>query len=359
MIDFVFDGHDWRYKTADEMPGELSMRLPDSQERVILTRKEPNEACKTLGVHIAMDGNQTAQTEYLKEKGQEFADSYRGAGVMERNDAWAGQKLATIMATFRYPAMATTMTLKAWDTVMKPVKSAGLNLSGIACSFPHAVLYGPTLHQGLGLMHPFHFQELEHLETILRCGNSDGTTGKLIQLCIENMRLELGMPGHITDLDYSKLHLCATDSWIKTVWKYSWEKGLTLSDKMSPLPLRRTNDRHLMDVFWEAGHSPEELKMLNQCRMFLHAITLADVTSANGQEITEQAWNGQPLDNVTHAIPFPRNPSQLSASHWTLWQQALTDTVIAPYSLSGRRLTMHSVALGPTNTLGLALQGSW
>ncbi len=47
------------------------MRIPDSDDRVTLTRKEADEASKTLGVFIAMDGNQTAEVEYLREKGKD------------------------------------------------------------------------------------------------------------------------------------------------------------------------------------------------------------------------------------------------------------------------------------------------
>ena len=60
--------------------------------------------------------------------------------------------------------------------------------------FPRKTLFGPQLHQGVGVMHPFHYQELEHLETILRCGNNDSTTGKLIQASLEALKLELGLP---------------------------------------------------------------------------------------------------------------------------------------------------------------------
>ena len=97
--------------------------------------------------------------------------------------------------------------------------------------FPRSVLFGPNLFQGKGVIHPFHFQELEHWETILRCGNTQSTTGKLLTVSLEDLRLELGLPGMITEWDNYVMHQCATDSQMKTVWKYGWDYALDLADK--------------------------------------------------------------------------------------------------------------------------------
>ena len=97
--------------------------------------KEAFEASKTLGIFIAMDGNQEAQTDYLKEKGVEWADTFRTSSGLERNDAWEGL-LTTIMSSFKYPATATTLTEAQWDDVITPVFKVGLPKSGISRMFP-------------------------------------------------------------------------------------------------------------------------------------------------------------------------------------------------------------------------------
>jgi hypothetical protein len=227
----------WRYMTKEEAPGEISMRAADSEERATLTRKEPHEAAKTLGIFASPDGNQEAQMEYLRDQGIEFADAYRAAGKMESNDAWEGI-LTTIMATFRYPAPATTLTYNQWEAVIKPVFSVGLSKSGISRMFPRDVLYGPDLFQGLGVIHPFHYQELEHWETLLRCGNNGNTTGGLFQISLEDLRLEMGVPGMITEWDYYVLGPSVTDCWMKTLWKYGWDYAMDLQDQLPQLPLR-------------------------------------------------------------------------------------------------------------------------
>ena len=98
-------------------------------------------------------------------------------------------------------------------------------------------------------MHPFHYQELEHLETILRCGNNESTTGKLIQASLEALKLELGLPDSWAGADYSLLGGCTTASWLKSVWKYCWEHNLEITDPTPSLTLRRAGDKFLMEAF--------------------------------------------------------------------------------------------------------------
>ena len=108
-------------------------------------------------------------------------------------------------------------------------------------------------------MHPFHYQELEHLETILRTGQQGNTTGGLIQISHKEVRLELVLPGAVTDWDYDKLGDCVTNSWLKAVWKYCREHGMQLKDSLPELKLARDNDHFLMQAFVRKNYSSSEL----------------------------------------------------------------------------------------------------
>jgi hypothetical protein len=319
LIDFKWKNNKWVYLSKAEAPGTVTMRQADSESRVPLTRKEAHEAPLTLGINVAPNGQQEAQMEYLRDKGVEFAESYRSARGLDRNDAWEGM-MTTIMATFRYPAVAISLTWAQWNEVIAPVFQAGLNKSGISRMFPRTVLFAPDLFQGLGVMHPFHFQELEHWETILRCGNNGTTTGGLIQVSLEELRLELGVSGMITEWDYYVLEDCATDCWVKTVWKYGWAYAIDLQDQPPQLELRRERDLFLMEAFAQHNYEASDLRVLNQCRTFLQSVTLADVTTADGKFITQEAWNGNQLNgNRINPYDFPRQPPKLPAKHWELW----------------------------------------
>jgi hypothetical protein len=61
-IDFKWNRqkHKWEYKQINELPGSLTLK-DHSQTTIELTRLEVHEARETLGLWIAMDGNQTSQ----------------------------------------------------------------------------------------------------------------------------------------------------------------------------------------------------------------------------------------------------------------------------------------------------------
>ena len=71
LIDFQWDGSRYQYRTMDDMPGEISIK-DCNRQRVTLQRHDVSHAEKTLGVYVAMDGNQAAEKEYLLAKSMEF-----------------------------------------------------------------------------------------------------------------------------------------------------------------------------------------------------------------------------------------------------------------------------------------------
>lgn len=128
--------------------------------------------------------------------------------------------LTQIMSTFKYPAAATQLTEADWTYICAPVFATGLPKAGISRLFPHSVLFGPTLYQGMGVIHPFHFQKLEHLQVILQHGTDDSELDKMIKQSWEAMALEVGVSGPMTSWDFDTLEPSATNCWLKQVWQY-------------------------------------------------------------------------------------------------------------------------------------------
>ncbi len=80
-----------------------------------------------------------------------------------------------------------------------------------------------------------------------------------MQISYEELRLELGLPVAVTDWDYDKLGDCATNSWLKTVWKCCREHVMQLVDSLPELQLARNNDKFLMQAFVRKNYSPNQL----------------------------------------------------------------------------------------------------
>jgi hypothetical protein len=74
LIDFVWTGNSWRYATQDDIPGDISINKIDDSGREILQRYKAHVAKETLGVFLAMDGNNKEETRHLCSKAEAFAD---------------------------------------------------------------------------------------------------------------------------------------------------------------------------------------------------------------------------------------------------------------------------------------------
>jgi hypothetical protein len=56
-------------------------------------------------------------------------------------------------------------------------------------------------------------------------------------------------------------------------------------DKEAQLMLQRKGDQFPMEAFIAAKYSAKDLAVLNQCRNHLKAVTLADISNADGRQL--------------------------------------------------------------------------
>ena len=146
LLDYKWDGHHFKYRTQTDMPGQLTVR-DQHGHRIPLRRHEPHHAEKTLGVFVALDGNQEAEYDYLLEHSKTFADQLKPQRIARNNAMYAFQ--ASFLKTIEYPMIATMLTEKDWRGIMRPALEISLRKAGMASTFPRAVLYGPELYQGI------------------------------------------------------------------------------------------------------------------------------------------------------------------------------------------------------------------
>jgi hypothetical protein len=153
-------------------------------------------------------------------------------------------------------------------------------------------------------------------------------TGQLILASFEQLRLEIGIPGFLTSSSFQEFKVLITPSWLTDLWDFLQRFGIKLHDQAGQLLPQRKNDKFLMDEF-RTQFRGLELKQLNECRMFLHAVTLSDIVSANGQEITINSWEGRQEELGQSRYTWPRIQRRLPDPHWKLWRRALQRTVLS------------------------------
>jgi len=65
-IDFKWQNSTWTYQTIKELLGQLQVISRDNKH-IVIPRLESWEACRTLSICIALDGNNNAEEQYLSQ----------------------------------------------------------------------------------------------------------------------------------------------------------------------------------------------------------------------------------------------------------------------------------------------------
>ena len=134
LIKFCWDSEGcMRYATCNDEPATLSVRGPDGQTKS-LTRLEPSEARRTLGVRLALDGNNKAEFQFRLTQVKLWSDALR-TGRLPRPLAWLSMT-TSILSTLVYPLPSTTFTKQECTKILLPVLMSGLPAIGIARTFP-------------------------------------------------------------------------------------------------------------------------------------------------------------------------------------------------------------------------------
>ena len=169
-----------------------------------------------------------------------------------------------ILRQVHYVLPATTLTQTQCDQVMAPCFRQGLLVAGIMSSFPRAILQAPHDYYGLGITNLYLEQGIQHILSILRYGpNTDDSTGKLIRLGLETLRLELRLNGQPLSQDWPTLHQLATPTWLTHTWRFMWDNNIHIKTNTPEIPLSREGDQLLTNLFLQAGITGKELATLN------------------------------------------------------------------------------------------------
>jgi hypothetical protein len=234
---FVWSNGKWRYTTVDDQPGEILVPDLDGTVRPI-TRIEPSEAVKVVGVYQAMDGNMTAQVAALTETANEWSIKL-AAGWLPRHLAHHGFYSPMMWASLKYLLPACTITEKQGITITKELYKALLPKMGTNCTYPTVYRRAPAALQGLGLPRLHIKQGISQIRQVLMHGTIDSTTGILMQVSFEHAQLEVGISVPFLSASFDFYGVLLTDSWWRSVWEFTWRHRIQLSMTSPDIPVTR------------------------------------------------------------------------------------------------------------------------
>ena len=320
-IGFQFNNQGkWKYSTTEEIDFEFTVK-DEKDITQQLQKVESSEGRCTLGVVLAPDGNNKDAVAYLRKKAETWA-SYIQTGHINRTDAWQALD-STIIKTIQYPIPALCLTQKECNHIMDPIIKASLPKSSIARTYPHKVLYGPKEEGGLDQTNLYIKQGTTKIALLTEHLALQTMTGELLRCSIEAAKVEVGVGGNIFELNYDMYGCLCTDSMIKFIWKFAFDNDIIIQDNVTAnLELRRQNDIFLMEQFVYEDFSEAELQHINRCRLYMQAVTLADVTNGHGNKIEQDILNCKKDEDRPHYYGWPTQPRPYQRAR-QLWKRAL------------------------------------
>jgi len=86
-----------------------------------------------------------------------------------------------------------------------------------------------------------------------------------------------------------------------------------------------------MRVFIQQGYQKNDLKCLNQCRIYTHSVYLSDICMASGDTLEKYQWKSPIQIPSTYKWPLTQKPTP---NKWTFWQCTLQQALSLGTSLT-------------------------
>jgi hypothetical protein len=293
----------------------------DVENPVPVPQLSPYDSYKTLGVILSPSGSNTQSYRTLHAKGTEYASHITGSSL-SREEAWCSYILHFLPAVnFSLPVSNFTET--QCEKIQSPAVMAVLPKLHFNRHTARSIVFGPVVMGGIGLPHTYANQSISQLQLFIGHIRSADKTDKYIRITMSHLQLLTGSDTAVLQLSYPKYDKWIDHSWLTSIWKLCHRSKITITVKHHWTPaLLHTNDVMLMDYFIMNKYKPKELALLNKCRVYLKVISLADITSADGEQIMPSYKLGLLSQDRKSTLNWPtqQRPGRES---WKLWQNAL------------------------------------
>ena len=125
----------------------ISLTSGSNSTSTQITLRDPGDAHKTLGIHLAPTGKDTVQAEVLRNSSNRFA-ALIATSNLSRLEALLAYRTSWIPSV-TYCLSTTCLTARQLDSAQSPATCSFLSKIGVNRNFPRAVVFGPLEYGGL------------------------------------------------------------------------------------------------------------------------------------------------------------------------------------------------------------------
>ena len=185
-------------------------------------------------------------------------------------------------------------------------------------------LYGPVCLNGGGFR-PFRTEQgVGQIQYILKHWTSALPPGKAQRIAVAWSQVNVGVSWSIFDNVAASIpHFEA--QWLRVLrnFLHTIDGKLRFDNPYVPA-VQRYNDSHIMDHVLSSGQfTPKEIKQINYSRLYLQAITISDITKADGKSLFPGCDRGDVHNWSSKTVWHLTYQEKPGVATWKVWKRAL------------------------------------
>ena len=281
------------------------------------TLKTNNEPERYLGIRLSPSGNMATEFKYRLEQTDRLENYILASHLSpyETNIFYQQIWLPKVEYCLPITSFSRTQCQKIHAKILKSI----LTKLHFNRNLPRAIVHGPKCRGGLGLTELYDIQGSMQICEVLYHLRKNDNIGTLIQISMRYLQLESGQSESVFTGNFMGYEY-VSHTWCAPLWLYlTTIQGEILIDAHTNYVPQRSEDKHIMDDMC-LDYQGRQLRQINQCRLWLHVITYADIISHDGNIILEWDWKGtSPAPSILN-WPTQGKPDK---SAWRTWRSAL------------------------------------
>jgi len=166
----------------------------------------------------------------------------------------------------------------------------------------------------------YYEQESNKLAELVFKSYSESICWKQLNLSLQIAQSIVGTYDIVLNANYSQLHHLLPETWIKSLWKFVFDQKLQIRGWKANIQAKRQYDPPIMDVFVQKGVSKGTLTILNKCRRYIDAISLSDISTGDGTNLSKLSVEGK--RRLMHITSYSTNISKkTTVRELQIWKQ--------------------------------------
>jgi hypothetical protein len=256
-----------------QSPGSMDLTSGTDPISTTVPRIEPNDSFRTLGVYLSPSGSQKKQISILRQHADEYYSNV-STSTFTPDEAFCSY-ISYLRPRLIYPLPCSSLTQKQCQYVQAPALAALVPKLHLNRHTSHALLFGESKYGGLGLPDVYTDQGYGQLRLLVGHLKLKDEIGELILVSISHLQLHVGSGTEFFALPYPHYAKWVEQNWLTSIWKHTHQMNITVDVERHWIPiLAREHDQFLMDELMRYSFSPQQLRNINLCRLYLQVITI-------------------------------------------------------------------------------------